>query len=635
MNTARPSSRSSNISSVSSSHAGPPRRAKIAAMAQMDISSIPLTKPARLAPSSSQQNLTMQQQQMQQQPPRPRPAVKMRSSGSVTTMSSLSSSNNRNTNSSSSSVVTTSSRDMMTAQTTAPIVRNSKGGNVNGGSVVGGGGSSTVGVVRRIGTGSNNNLSVSAGPTATAATGGFVVSVGKGTTGTGTGGVGARRISARREGSVTSSDDGTVSEDSVEDPIQLFSGGGGLHINGLPFAHPSLSSRSSSGPKMTSSSSVVSAAGSGVGVRTRGPSSTVSTTAKPMRIAAGAAIKVNTNSYTAASLSTNIGGASTTGSVSSITIPSLSVISASSSGQSLSGMATSNGGGVLSTSLSSSTSSSSLSWVSSPSQRNSGGYEPRSPSPTFSTPALSSQLQQQQQQQSFPPPPTSPNGPSLQNISRTATIKAPASGAASVAAASKLAEENRRQEEAARTRRKIADLEISNTSLLQINQTLEAAIRKQAAEMQELKTRMQSAQFGGDLSWMASSQDQDSSLIGTMNATTTPEAAVMIHELTEAERQADMTFKRLCLTIDQMLFEAKQALDQSSKPAGVKVLSSFDMYEKEALEEEELDAADQSIVIDEDDIDAIGGGGHAQTEEQGSTPATMITTASNSTIAAA
>lgn len=65
--------------------------------------------------------------------------------------------------------------------------------------------------------------------------------------------------------------------------------------------------------------------------------------------------------------------------------------------------------------------------------------------------------------------------------------------------------------------------------------------------------------------------------MSTMNGTTSPEAAVIIHELTESERQADMTFKRLCLTIDQMLYEAKQALDQSSKPAGVKVLSSFDM----------------------------------------------------------
>ncbi|KAG9062484.1 hypothetical protein KI688_005399 [Linnemannia hyalina] len=581
-------------------------------MAQMDISSIPLTKPTRLAsPSQPQQQQTMQQQQ----PPRPRPAVKMRSSGSVVTMNSLTGRNK------SSSPVPSSSRggDMMTATTTAPIVRNSKGG-----SVVGGGGSN-VGVVRRIGTGSNSTISASAGPTTT---GGFGVSVGKVTT-TQTA-AGRRGGSVRREGSVTSSDDGTVSEDSVEDPIQLFSGGGGHHINGLPFGHSSMApTRSSSGPRIASSSSVVSAAGSSVGTRTRGSaSSTVSTTPKPMRIAAGAAIKVNTVSSTATTTlplpSTNSGVTTTTG-ISSISIPSLSVISAS-SGHSLNGMSAANGGGLLSTSLSSSTSSSSLSWVSSPSHRNSNGYELGSTSPTSSTPIQP------------PPPPTSPGVASSQNtlqstLIRSAPIKTPTSGAASVAAASKLAEENRRQEEAARTRRKIADLEISNTSLLQINQTLEATIRKQAAEMQELKMRMQSAQFGGDLSWMTSDKgDQDTSLMSTMNGTTSPEAAVIIHELTESERQADMTFKRLCLTIDQMLYEAKQALDQSSKPAGVKVLSSFDMYEKEAMEdaahEDDLDTADQSIVIDEDEIDAIGGSSPRHAEEQESMRTAPATSAS-------
>lgn len=178
--------------------------------------------------------------------------------------------------------------------------------------------------------------------------------------------------------------------------------------------------------------------------------------------------------------------------------------------------------------------------------------------------------------------------------------------------------------------------------------------------------------------------DQDSSLMSSMNGTTSPEAAVIIHELTESERQADMTFKRLCLTIDQMLYEAKQALDQSSKPAGVKVLSSFDMCkltprcslaycflfcfflfvcwsllsclhsriryaylrhffflteiciidEKEAMEdaahEDDLDAADQSIVIDEDEIDAIGGGSPRHAEEQESTRTAPATSTSNS-----
>ena len=48
-------------------------------------------------------------------------------------------------------------------------------------------------------------------------------------------------------------------------------------------------------------------------------------------------------------------------------------------------------------------------------------------------------------------------------------------------------------------------------------------------------------------------------------------------ELTETERQDDLMFKRMCLTIEQMIYEAKHALDQSTKPTGVKVLSLYDM----------------------------------------------------------
>ncbi|KAG0004613.1 hypothetical protein BGZ80_005592, partial [Entomortierella chlamydospora] len=56
----------------------------------------------------------------------------------------------------------------------------------------------------------------------------------------------------------------------------------------------------------------------------------------------------------------------------------------------------------------------------------------------------------------------------------------------------KQTEESRRNEEAARTRRKIQDLEISNSSLLNLNQSLETTNRKLVAEIQELKTRIQS-----------------------------------------------------------------------------------------------------------------------------------------------
>ncbi|KAF9938267.1 hypothetical protein BGZ67_000353 [Mortierella alpina] len=208
----------------------------------------------------------------------------------------------------------------------------------------------------------------------------------------------------------------------------------------------------------------------------------------------------------------------------------------------------------------------------------------------------------------------------IPTLSLSASSSTPAAGvmgsgaesaAGSVAAANKLAGESRRTEDAARTRRKIGDLEISNTSLLQINQTLEATVRKQAAEIQELKQRIQtSSQFGNGYTLIPDntpSQDKDvSSEIIPENNTPKPksvitnETAVIILELTEAERQADLTFKRLCATIEQMMFEARQALDQSMRPAGVKVLSSYDMHEKDKLGEDDLDLADQPINLDDD-----------------------------------
>ena len=71
------------------------------------------------------------------------------------------------------------------------------------------------------------------------------------------------------------------------------------------------------------------------------------------------------------------------------------------------------------------------------------------------------------------------------------------------------------------------------------------------------------AQFGGELVGFNAT---DLALAQSVDAV----------ELTEAERQDDLVFKRLCLSIDLMICEAKQALDQSTK-TGVKVLSSFDM----------------------------------------------------------
>ncbi|KAF9169064.1 hypothetical protein BGX21_004196 [Mortierella sp. AD011] len=532
MNTVRSPSRNSNVSSTSStsrafnapSVPSMPRKAKVASMAQMDISSISLAQTNTRPP----RNYGQQHQPLQQPVSQPRPTIKIRTSGPISTTSSLKSNNN-------------GGAGALTSRESSGVIRVSNGG---GGSIINGGNSSSnsSSVGRRMGAG--------------------VVGLG----------VSGNRV--HKEGSVTSSDDGTISEDSVDDHIQLFSGAGGGGNGSLrvPSRQGSIVS-SSTGPKApstigrTKSSSSISAG-------------TVSA-AKPMRIAAGASIRIDT---TQSSSSTHA------------PIPSFS-LSGTGAGAGSGGTNVGSSVGVLSTSVSSSTSSSSssVSWVSSPPHRNGDDSASYMTSPT-----ASNNINNNTNNTNNNNLPTSTQPPQGQGQPTIRALKPSNTSAAAV----KQAEENRRAEEAARTRRKIQDLEISNASLLQVNQTLEATIRKQTAEMQELKMRIQSAQFGGDLSLLTAdiplSQDLD-------GAAADSEAAVIIHELTEAERQADLTFRRLCMTIEQMIFEAKQAVDQSTKKAGVKVLSSFDMYEKESMEDEaeedELDAADESIILNEDEND--------------------------------
>ncbi|KAG0236538.1 hypothetical protein BGX31_003936 [Mortierella sp. GBA43] len=167
---------------------------------------------------------------------------------------------------------------------------------------------------------------------------------------------------------------------------------------------------------------------------------------------------------------------------------------------------------------------------------------------------------------------------SMNSAISASTIRSVKSTAAtnSAAAAANKAEENRRLEEAARTRRKIADLEISNSSLMDINRTLEATIRKQASEVQELKMKIQAAQFGE---------------LGYSSADVVRAQSVEAIELNEEDMHDDQTFKRLCSSIEQMVKDAKLALDQSTRPAGIKVLSLYELYEKEIAED-----------VDEDDL---------------------------------
>ncbi|CAO3566386.1 unnamed protein product [Mortierella alpina] len=605
MSTSRTPARSQGSSSTqaqslrgSLDHA-PPRRAKVAVNAQIDLSSIAFATPSiRIGGSYGQhqpqpqpqlQQQQQQQQLQQQQQSASRPSVKVRSTGPGTTVSTP-----RPTTSGNSPSLRHAHRSVRFSNAPGLLSSNSSSG-----------------ILRRIGAaGIGLGVGLNSGAAGTGARGGPVVA-------------GSNIPPGVRDGSVTSSDDGTLSEDSIEDHIQLFSGAGGhLPLNGMPFTastrqHGSVSGSSGGLPKMAASAASIANGSPRPGTSAASTVSTTGQQTRPRRMAAGASINTDMSA--------------------AIAIPTLSVSVSSSStpivGVMGSGAESAAGSAValLSTSASSSTSSSSLSWVSSPSsasssQRNSVNgaslQTSATPSPRFSiedtgagvfralspTPAGSNLGRQLQSQPSGAvaqsrPVATQPSGSqnSSQPIVRSSSV---------AAAANKLAGESRRTEDAARTRRKIGDLEISNTSLLQINQTLEATVRKQAAEIQELRQRIQSSsQFGIGLNLIpdnTTSQGKDiSSEIIPENtprskSVITQETAVIILELTEAERQADLTFKRLCATIEQMLYEARQALDQSMRPAGVKVLSSFDMHDKDPMNDDDFELAHQPIIADDD-----------------------------------
>ncbi|KAI7827548.1 hypothetical protein BC939DRAFT_475151 [Gamsiella multidivaricata] len=358
------------------------------------------------------------------------------------------------------------------------------------------------------------------------------------TNGTSSGGSGGGSSNNRQDGGSTTSDDGTVSEDSdrAGEDMQLFTGGqagvgGGIN---LPFG--------SSGRNPTSTGSVKFAAGPGVGGlnRHRTSSSTVglssgdSTTPsrKPVRIAAGAFMRIDS------APNHQSGYASTSSSHSTLGISNSS----------------STTGALVGTSNPSHTTSASMpSWTTASSASSLlGGNPVRNGYPR--------------------------NGDEGSIVSMSSAVSSSTPTIRSTKVNS-----------TGTTTAAVANLEISNASLLSINQSLEATIRKQASEVQELKLRMQSTHFG-ELGYTAA----DLVLAQSVEAI----------ELTDAEKQDDLTFKRLCLSIDQMVYEAKLALDQATKPTGVKVLTLHDMFEKEVAEEAEEEEEEEKEE-EEEEIESI------------------------------
>ncbi|CAG8593454.1 8015_t:CDS:2, partial [Scutellospora calospora] len=106
----------------------------------------------------------------------------------------------------------------------------------------------------------------------------------------------------------------------------------------------------------------------------------------------------------------------------------------------------------------------------------------------------------------------------------------------------------------------IADLEISIKSLMTINAELDETNKKQAAEIIELKRMLK-----------IYSTDNDES--------STPLTET---DLVEIAKDNDVRFKRICLLIDELLRDAQEALECSTKAVGTKVLPNAQLEYKDS-----------------------------------------------------
>ncbi|KAK9900752.1 hypothetical protein P389DRAFT_166220 [Cystobasidium minutum MCA 4210] len=143
----------------------------------------------------------------------------------------------------------------------------------------------------------------------------------------------------------------------------------------------------------------------------------------------------------------------------------------------------------------------------------------------------------------------------------------------------------------AKVHRKILDLEITNTSLLAINASLEKAKAKQSAELRELRRRIHdrssfaplssspgsllspsSAEAGGDISWNAENEEEDKEMAW------------------EDILKEDTRFADMVKLLETMTRRGKKALEKiaavSDKPvkSGPKVLNHFEIPADESIE---------------------------------------------------
>ncbi|CAG8741320.1 2311_t:CDS:2, partial [Gigaspora rosea] len=124
-----------------------------------------------------------------------------------------------------------------------------------------------------------------------------------------------------------------------------------------------------------------------------------------------------------------------------------------------------------------------------------------------------------------------------------------------------------RQADEARMNRKIADLEISIKCLTAKNAELDEKNKKQAEEIIKLKRMLKINDTF--MSEVCTDDDGDSS---------TPLTET---DLVEIAKDNDVRFKRICVIIDELLHDAQEALERSSKAIGTKVLPNAQLESKE------------------------------------------------------
>ncbi|KDN43180.1 hypothetical protein RSAG8_06333, partial [Rhizoctonia solani AG-8 WAC10335] len=160
------------------------------------------------------------------------------------------------------------------------------------------------------------------------------------------------------------------------------------------------------------------------------------------------------------------------------------------------------------------------------------------------------------------------------------------------------------QREEARSNRKIADLEISNKSLLAINATLEATKSQQAKELRDLRRKLRESRLALPHSAYLALEKTDP--LEAKDSFEEEDDEEEENDVTQT--QADETFNRVRSMLDRLMKDAKDALeakpaipeykDEMKKPIRVLDVDELKQYDSDIDESTESRATETESVTD-------------------------------------